>query len=111
MKPEMKHRAVLLGFFWENLFIRNPKAKTHQINYGAETSIAEVHISGRVKDPEGKKHVAQQLSAALNNSEPHFDLKTGQLKSKKVPKEKTPEENAMKDLKSLQKKSHDMTYF
>lgn len=60
-----------------------------------------------MKDPEAKKHVAQQISSALaKDAAPTFDIKTGQIKSKKVPKEKTAEENAMKELKTLQNKLH-----
>ena len=36
---------------------------------------------------------------------PQFDLKTGQIKQKKLPKEKSPEESAMKELKTLHNKS------
>ena len=35
---------------------------------------------------------------------PEFDLKTGQLKQKKVPKEKAPEDVAAKNLKTLSSK-------
>lgn len=61
-------------------------------------------ISGRVRDKESKKVVAQQL-ANVNKAVPEFDLKTGQIKSKKVPKEKTPQQLACKDLKDLEKKT------
>ncbi|CAK9054904.1 UBA domain-containing protein [Durusdinium trenchii] len=60
-------------------------------------------ISGRVKDKESKQIVAQQLQTVADNM-PEFDLKTGQLKQKKVPKEKAPEDVAAKNLKTLSSK-------
>lgn len=47
--------------------------------------------------------MAQQLQTVADNM-PEFDLKTGQLKQKKVPKEKAPEDVAAKNLKTLSSK-------
>ena len=65
-----------------------------------KTVITQAGISGRVKDPESKKLVAKQLQGVADLM-PDFDLKTGQIKQKKVPKEKSPIELAIKDLKTL----------
>lgn len=66
----------------------------------------KVKLSGRCKDDESKKHVASQLKSAMNTTLPQFDLKTGQIKQKKVPKEKSPAELAIKDLKAMSNKPH-----
>lgn len=50
--------------------------------------------------------MASQLKNAMNDTMPQFDLKTGQIKQKKVPKQKSPEENTMKELKTLLDKPH-----
>ena len=42
---------------------------------------------------------------ALADLGPQFDLKTGLLKQKKVKKEKTPQEEAAKDIKAFEKKT------
>ena len=64
---------------------------------------AQVSLSGRVRDAAGKALLAKQLGD-LNTNLPQFDLKTGAIKSKKAKKEKTPVEQAVIDLKTLEKK-------
>ena len=60
-------------------------------------------ISGRVRDAAGKALLAKQLGD-VNNNMPSFDLKTGTLKQKKAKKEKSPAEEALQGLKTLEKK-------
>ena len=67
------------------------------------TLSAQVSLSGRVRDAAGKALLAKQLGD-LNTNLPQFDLKTGAIKSKKAKKEKTPVEQAVVDLKTLEKK-------
>ena len=67
--------------------------------------LAKVHLSGRVKDEAGKALLKKQLGELGSSNLTRLDLKTGALKSKKVKKQKTPEEEAVRDLKTLQKKN------
>lgn len=60
-------------------------------------------ISGRVRDAAGKALLAKQLGD-VNNNMPSFGLKTGTLKQKKAKKEKSPVEEALQGLKTLEKK-------
>ncbi len=60
-------------------------------------------ISGRVRDAAGKALLAKQLGD-INNTMPTFDLKTGSLKQKKNKKEKSPVDEALQGLKTLEKK-------
>lgn len=60
-------------------------------------------ISGRVRDAAGKALLSKQLGD-LSNNMPTFDLKTGSLKQKKARKEKTPVDEALQGLKTLEKK-------
>lgn len=63
----------------------------------------EVSLSGRVRDGGSKQLIAKQLGA-LAEDMPRFDLETGQIKVKKAKKQKTPEEQALADLKVFEKK-------
>lgn len=67
------------------------------------TLSAQVSLSGRVRDAAGKALLAKQLGD-LNTNVPQFDLKTGAIRSKKAKKEKSPVEQAVGDLKTLEKK-------
>ena len=67
-------------------------------------------MGGRVRDEQSKKIVAKQLGENMNDLAPQFDVKTGQIKSKKAKKEKTPEQEAAASLKLLEKKCH-VNYF
>ena len=73
----------------------------HGEGYGS----AEASLSGRVRDSGAKEILKKQL-AGLSESMPEFlDLKTGRLASKKVKKEKTPEEECMANVKKMLKKN------
>lgn len=66
--------------------------------------LSEASLSGRVRDNAAKGILAKQLQG-LGASQPAFmNLSTGQIKSKKVPKEKSPEELMVAEMKKLQKK-------
>ena len=56
-----------------------------------------------MKGDEAKKIVAKQLGC-LNDEMPSFDMETGQIKSKKANKTKSPEEQAIAELKVFEKK-------
>ncbi|CAK9088335.1 UBA domain-containing protein [Durusdinium trenchii] len=59
-------------------------------------------VGGRCRDEGAKKLLAQQLGGL---QDPEFlNMATGQIKSKKMPKQKTPEQISQFDLKALQKK-------
>ena len=60
-------------------------------------------LSGRVSDAASKQLVAKQLSA-LEDTVPRFDMETGQIRSKKAKKQKSPNEQAQADLKQFDKK-------
>lgn len=63
----------------------------------------KVSLSGRVRDDASKQLIAKQLQG-LAEDMPRFDLETGQIKGKKPKKEKTPQEQAVADLKQFEKK-------
>lgn len=62
----------------------------------------EVSLSGRVRDSGAKQLLAKQLGQI--QSPTFMDLQTGQIKSKKPPKEKSPEQISVFELKTLQRK-------
>ena len=63
---------------------------------------SEAKLSGRVRDKTGKEQIAKQLSSM--DDMPRFDMETGQIKSKKAKKEKSPQDKAIADVKALEKK-------
>lgn len=66
-------------------------------------SITKVALGGRVKDQAAKATVAKALERA--DAAPTFvDTVTGQIKSKKPKKEKTPEQLCTQELRGLQKR-------
>ena len=65
--------------------------------------IFKMSISGRVRVAAGKALLSNQLEDLTNNM-PNLDLKTGTLKQKKAKKEKTPVDEALHGLKTLEKK-------
>ena len=65
---------------------------------------SEASISGRVRDSAAKGVLAKQLQGLGAQSPAFMNLSTGQIKSKKVPKEKSPEELMIAEMKKLQKK-------
>ena len=58
---------------------------------------------GRVSDAAAKKLIAKELSS-VEDAVSGFDLETGQIKSKKAKKEKSPQQQAHADLKQFDKK-------
>lgn len=62
----------------------------------------KVSIGGRVKDLQSKQAIARKIGDIGSTS--LIDLETGAFKAKKAKKQKTPEENAMADVKTLEKK-------
>ena len=66
--------------------------------------LTKATVGGRVRDADAKKLVAKQLNEATADL-PQFDLKTGAIKQKKAKKEKTPEQEAARELKLLDKKN------
>lgn len=65
--------------------------------------VSKVSLSGRVRDDATKKLLAKQLGS-LGEDIPRFDIETGQIKSKKAKKEKTPQEIAVNEMKQFEKK-------
>ena len=66
---------------------------------------SQVSLSGRVKDTAARDMLKKQLGGLGNNIGPFMDLNTGAIKNKKVRKEeKTAEEEALAELKKLEKK-------
>ena len=63
----------------------------------------KVSLSGRVRDGASKQLIAKQLQG-LTEDMPRFDVETGQIKCKKPKKSKTPQEQAVVDLKQFEKK-------
>ena len=59
-------------------------------------------MSGRARDKGAKEMLAKQLGQL--QSPTFMNLETGQIKSKKPPKEKTPEQISLFELKTLQRK-------
>lgn len=69
------------------------------------TSGAKVSLSGRVRDQAGKEMLAKQLQGLQANLPSFLDMNTGTIKARKPKKEKTAEEEAVAELKKLEKKS------
>lgn len=65
----------------------------------------KVSLSGRVKDAGAKDMLKKQLQGLGNNMDDFLCLKTGAIKSKKMKKQKTAEEEAQQEMKKLEKKS------
>lgn len=66
--------------------------------------LSEASLSGRVRDGAAKQLLAKQLQG-LQAGQPEFmNLSTGQIRAKKAKKEKTREEEAMFEMKKMQKK-------
>ena len=68
-----------------------------------QTHLPKASLKGRVRDDNAKKLIAKQLGGLMDDV-PNLCLKTGQIKSKKAKKEKTPEDMAVQELKALEKK-------
>jgi len=64
-----------------------------------------------VRDGASKELIKKQLGDVANNQPNFVDLKTGQIKSKKAAKEKTPLQIAIADLKTLSNKLLDINTF
>ena len=67
------------------------------------TDLPKASLKGRVRDDNAKKLIAKQLGGLMDDV-PSFDLKTGQIKTKKAKKEKSPEVMAVQEHKQLEKK-------
>ncbi|CAK8999586.1 unnamed protein product, partial [Durusdinium trenchii] len=72
---------------------------------GSRNDLA-IGTGGRVRDEAMKSLVAKQLGVATGNLEGQglLDLKTGRIQSKKAKKEKTPEQQALVECKTLSNK-------
>jgi len=70
---------------------------------------SKVGISGRVRDKGAKALLAKQLQGLGMENPSFMNLQTGQIKSKKAKKEKTPAEEAQAELKKLSKLWFDLT--
>ena len=91
-------------------------AENRDVGEGARNSVAcpiafvfacvrgasQVSHSGRVKDKEGKDHLKRQMQGMA--APEMLNLENGQIKTKRVKKEKTPQQSAMEEMKKLQKK-------
>lgn len=64
-----------------------------------------------MRDGASKELIKKQLGDVANNQPNFVDLKTGQIKSKKAAKEKTPLQIAIADLKTLSNKLLDINTF
>ncbi len=64
--------------------------------------ISKASLGGRVRDKAGKEQIAKQLGSL--NDLAMVDMETGQIKAKKAKKQKSPSEQAVADLKVLEKK-------
>ena len=64
---------------------------------------SKASLGGRVRDKAGKEQIAKQLGSL--NDMAMVNIETGQIKSKKPKKEKTPSEQAVADLKTFEKKN------
>lgn len=63
---------------------------------------SSISLGGRVRSEGAKQLLAKQLGKALDNfGGGMIDLKTGQIKTKKPKKEKTAEQLALADVKTL----------
>ncbi|CAK9061534.1 UBA domain-containing protein [Durusdinium trenchii] len=69
---------------------------------------SEVSLSGRVKDGAAKALLQKQLGGLGANIGEFMDLKTGAIKAKKPKKEKPPEQEAIAELKKVEKKWKDL---
>ena len=67
------------------------------------TDLPKASLKGRVRDANAKKLIAKQLGGLMDDV-PSFCMQTGQIKTKKAKKEKTPEDMAVQELKQLEKK-------
>lgn len=72
--------------------------------------MSKASVSGRVRDAGAKQLLQKQLQGVMGNTQEFMNLTTGQIKSKKVPKEKTPGEQSMQEMKKLEKKFFDLCY-
>ncbi len=88
----------------------NPGAKMYKVlrEVVEETSTGtkgetQLSVGGRVRCPAVKALLAKQLSTGLQTLEGQgqMDLKTGKISSKKAKKEKTPEQMALQEAKTL----------
>lgn len=72
-------------------------------------------VGGRVRSAAAKKIVGDKLKQNLEQLEenPLIDLKTGEIKKKKkkVPKEKTPQDLALKEAKTYVKKFRGLSWY
>ena len=66
--------------------------------------LSEASLSGRVRDGGAKEVLKKQLAGLTENMPDFLDLKTGRLTSKKAKKERTPEEEAIAEVKKMLKK-------
>lgn len=73
----------------------------HQTGSTATTSAS---LSGRVRDGAAKQLLAKQLQGLHGNLPEFMNLTTGQIRSKKAKKEKTPAQEAMAEMKKMHKK-------
>ncbi|CAK9049560.1 unnamed protein product [Durusdinium trenchii] len=69
-----------------------------------ESSSSGVSISGRVSESKAKELLKKQLGGLGDGIGNFLDMKTGAIKSKKPKKEKTAEEEAIAEVKKLEKK-------
>ena len=72
--------------------------------YSIHISESQVSISGRVRGADAKDMIKKQLGELASNQPVFMDLQTGQIKSKKAPKEKSPLQISLQGLKLLPKK-------
>lgn len=63
----------------------------------------KVTLNGRVRGADAKNMLAKQLQG-LGSAPDFMNLTTGVIRSKKAKKEKTPEEEAMFEMKKMHKK-------
>ena len=61
-------------------------------------------MSGRVRDKGALEILKKQMQGLADMMPEQMDLKTGRIASKKVKKEKSPEELALIDIKKMTKK-------
>ena len=66
--------------------------------------ISKASLSGRVRDEAAKQLLAKQLQGLHGNLPEFMNLTTGQIRSKKAKKEKTPAQEAMAEMKKMHKK-------
>lgn len=77
--------------------------------------MTNVKVGGRVRSAAAKQIVSDKLKKDMEQLEenPLLDLKTGEIKKKKKkqPKEKTPQDLALKEAKSYVKKFHGFSWY